>query len=354
MGCIERIFFAVCATSLLACVPAAADAAADVAATVPSAGIGRPDAGGPTKVMVSIWVIDIDSINSAGQSYVANVFVSLRWQDARLAYDGDGPRMYPLTAIWNPGVSVANEIGIVRATMPNIAEVWPDGSVIHRQRFVGVYSQPMALHDFPLDEHTFRFQLVAPPYTPDEIRFVPDDRWKTGSAQRTAQGAGIADNISLPDWQILWTVAGPMAYEALPGQRTAGYALDFRAKRDAGYYLWKAMLPLMLIVLMSWLVFWLDPGNAAVQIGIATTAMLTLIAYRFAIDQAVPRVAYLTRMDYFVIGSSVLVFLALCAVVAVTHIVRAKRMPLAQRITRWARVVFIAAVAVLAAGSLWF
>jgi gamma-aminobutyric acid receptor subunit beta len=43
--------------------------------------------------------------------------------------------------------------------------------------------------------------------------------------------------------------------------------------------------------------------------------MLTLIAYRFSVDAGVPRVGYMTRMDCFVLGSSVLVFLALCQVV---------------------------------------
>jgi hypothetical protein len=36
--------------------------------------------------------------------------------------------------------------------------------------------------------------------------------------------------------------------------------------------------------------------------------MLTLIAYRFSIGELVPKVAYLTRLDYFILGSTLMVF----------------------------------------------
>ncbi len=39
--------------------------------------------------------------------------------------------------------------------------------------------------------------------------------------------------------------------------------------------------------------------------------MLTLIAYRFLLGGMLPRISYLTRLDYFLLGSTVLVFLAL-------------------------------------------
>jgi hypothetical protein len=40
-------------------------------------------------------------------------------------------------------------------------------------------------------------------------------------------------------------------------------------------------------------------------------SMLTLIAYQFALGNSVPRISYLTRLDIFMLGSVVLVFLAL-------------------------------------------
>ena len=69
-------------------------------------------------VSVTIWIIDIDSINSAQQNFVANVFAALKWKDDRLAYRGGDIRKYKLADIWDPRVQIANEIGFVRKTMP--------------------------------------------------------------------------------------------------------------------------------------------------------------------------------------------------------------------------------------------
>jgi hypothetical protein len=55
------------------------------------------------------------------------------------------------------------------------------------------------------------------------------------------------------------------------------------------------------------------------RIGLAATSMLTLIAYRFAMSSVLPPIAYLTRLDVFMIGASVLVFWALATAVAVTY-----------------------------------
>lgn len=304
--------------------------------------VARPDAnGGPTKVSVAIWIADIDSIDSANQNYVANVFVVLRWKDSRLAHDGTGLRAYELSQIWDPRVVVINEIGMVRKTLPEIAEVTSSGEVVYRQRYVGVFSQALNLKDFPFDSHVFRFYLGAMGHSPADVEFVADDRFHYPEGPRYAPGAGIADDISLPDWDIQWTQTRALPYSPAPGIQTAGYALEFHASRHRGYFYMKMLLPLTLIVLMSWLVFWIDPLNAGTQIGVATTAMLTLIAYRFAVDQNVPRVGYLTRMDYFVLGSSILVFLALCQVVVTAALAKQDRLPLARRLDAWSRVVFL-------------
>jgi hypothetical protein len=45
----------------------------------------------------------------------------------------------------------------------------------------------------------------------------------------------------------------------------------------------KVILPLCLIVLMSWAPRWIDPGQIGTNVGISTAAFLTLVAYLFAI-----------------------------------------------------------------------
>ena len=309
----------------------------------------NPDAG-PTTVSVAIWLIDIDSIDSALQNFVANVWITLVWQDSRLAYRGKESRTYKLADVWHPRVQIANEIGLIRKTMPEEVEVSPQGTVIYRQRYVGPFSQPLNLRDFPFDTHAFQLHLVAPGYTRNEIRFVPDARYVAGGLEHAA---GIAKNISLPDWKIRGFLTKDLPYTVIPGYDTVGYAFEFTAERQSQYYIWKIVLPLVLIVLMSWSVFLIDPTNAGPKIGVATTAMLTLIAYRFVVDSQVPRVAYLTRLDIFIFADTLLILSSLFMVTLTAFLVRVEKQDLARKVDSVWRITFLAVFAVILGKTLF-
>jgi Neurotransmitter-gated ion-channel ligand binding domain len=65
--------------------------------------IDRPAAdSGPTEISVGIWFVDINSIDSAQQSFGADIAVVLRWKDSRLAHTGSGIAHYALDQIWHP------------------------------------------------------------------------------------------------------------------------------------------------------------------------------------------------------------------------------------------------------------
>jgi hypothetical protein len=71
---------------------------------------------------------------------------------------------------------------------------------------------------------------------------------------------------------------------------------------------------------------------------VAVTAMLTLIAYRFAIGNSLPKLSYLTRMDIFIFGATLLIFVAFVKVIVEAGLVHAEKLSVASRIDgvcRW-------------------
>src|SRR6266700_6104420 len=234
----------------------------------------NPDSG-PTEVSVGIWVVDINSIDSAQQSFTADVAVVLQWKDPRLAHTRGGVAHYALDQIWNPRVGIVNETNSVSRKMPDSVEVDPDGTVTSRQRYAGAFTQPLRLQSFPFDRQTFRVQLVAVRYQSNEVMFVPDQVW----IQDGLKGAGgISPSVTLPDWTIEKWEVKPLVYALAPRHQYSSYAFDFTASRNVQHYILKVILPLILIVIMSWSVFWIDPVHSNSQISIAVTSMLFLIA----------------------------------------------------------------------------
>jgi hypothetical protein len=291
----------------------------------------------PTKVETAIWFLDIDGINSAAQTFDANVFIGLTWKDPSLAHSGTGSVIYPLDEIWNPASQISNEGRLVRRTLPETAMVQPDGTVTYSQRYVGVFSQPLHLDDFPFDKHRFKLQLIAPTHTPEEVQFVPEEKWVE---RGLPYAAGMSKDLSLPDWKILDFKTKDSPLLIMEGYENAGYAFEFTAKRFVKYYLLKVIMPLIFIVMMSWVVFWIDPINSGSQIAASITSMLTLIAYRFAIDTHVPKVSYTTRMDEFIFMSTLIVFIALMQVIVTSSLAQNNKGSSAIKVDKISRIVF--------------
>ena len=294
--------------------------------------IPRPGAGSQsvTTIFTTIFVSDIDEVDSANQSFVANVYVEFRWHDPRLATADSSSRRVAFDEAWHPRIQIVNQQHIFR-TFPESFEVSKEGHVAYRQRYWGSFSQPLDLREFPMDSQQLEIQIVAVGYNENEVLFV----------QNPDEPSGLADKLSVTEWKVSHWIAEAMVY--LPTKNVeplSGFHLVIHADRDVMYYAIKIVTPLLLIVAMSWLVFWIDPKESGSQISVAITAMLTLIAYRFSIGELVPKVSYLTRLDYFILGSTLMVFLALLLVIITSNLAKSGQVQLAIRIDRWSRIIF--------------
>ncbi len=309
----------------------------------------RPDAeAGPTKVAVGMWAIDITNVDSADQTFSASLFISLRWRDPHLAHSGQGVLTYALGDIWHPKWFVENSGGSLKQIFSDKVNVTADGTVVWHQLFLGAFTQKFNLRQFPFDSQKLRARFVVLGHRPEEIQFVPDE---TLVAAGFPQGTGMAPTLTITDWKVDAPTAFAEPYNAAPGLEIAGYSFEFSAARQSTYYLLKVILPLLLILMMSWTVFWIDPCNGSSQISVATTSMLTLIAYRFAIGAEVPKLSYLTRLDAFILMSSVLVFLALMEVMVTTHLAVINKPEMSLTIDRRCRIIFPLVFVILSAAT---
>ena len=180
-----------------------------------------------------------------------------------------------------------------------------------------------------MDRQTLSIRVVLGRTRAEDVTFVPDER------------SGAAEEFSIADWTV---TGGSVEYEPfrLPTaeQRYPQVTYRLEVRRNRAYYAQKVFLPLILIVCMSWAVFWIDPKLVPPQIGISTSAVLTLIAFLFSLAYTLPRLSYLTRADRFVMGATVLVFFAFGEALLSTGLAGRGREETALRIDRLSRLVF--------------
>ena len=300
---------------------------------------------GPTRIHAYIHIIDVDDVQTADQSFHANVYVELNWHDPRLTHENTDKVLMNLNEVWHPNIQFVNQQRLW-STIPDMVQVSPDGEVTYSMRVWGSFSQPYNLRDFPFDKQVFTIQLVEAVYSIDEVILEQHPKYKSGIAKR----------LSLPDWDILSWNAESRPYKARPEyeESVSGFSLTFHAKRHTGYFIVKVILPLILIVAMSWLVFWIDPQEIGSQLNVAVTTMLTLIAYRFAVGRDLPHVSYLTSIDYFILGATFLVFFSLLEVVIISSLAKNNNLSMASAIDRWSRVLFPLSFVLLSADALFY
>ena len=82
-----------------------------------------------------------------------------------------------------------------------------------------------------------------------------------------------------------------------------GVSLEFDIERKSRYYVIKIILPIILILTVCWSAVWIDPKEIESRLTITIVCLLSLIAYNFVIDSELPKLEYLTIMDYIILIS---------------------------------------------------
>lgn len=293
----------------------------------------RPGEGGaPDEITVRVGLLDIAEIDDRKQVFMADIFVQVEWHDPRLAVDSDAGtdlRNVGLDDIWHPRLTVINSRGLDRL-FPDTATVDRDGNVIVRQRLAGSLAVELDLREFPFDTQKLPVEVVSYQYSPAEIVFSAD-----------SEMVADLDRLSGDGWAYKATEMGPYEFRLRDDSRGASaFRFAVSAERKAAYFVLTLALPMTLILFLAWMVHWLPDDLIPARIGTASATVFSLIAFGVSFRLTLPKIAYLTDADRFVLYSTLLVLVSLAVTVASIRRVGKDQKDAAERLTRQARLAF--------------
>jgi hypothetical protein len=288
----------------------------------------RPASKGPaTPVALGMRVADILEIDDVNQTITVDLAIRMRWTDPRLA-DLAGCKL-SISSVWFPELILRNS-GRLFSRWPETVSVDEGGVVTYMQRKAGTLSSYHSLEDFPFDKQVISIRMYPLDWSIDKLVFEIDEEF-----------TGITPLLNISDWQINNVTAAldEVRINAV-GQVRSAYLLNISAERYTGFYVWKILVPVALIVLMSWCVFWIDAQQFGTQLGLSATSVLTMVAFIFATTNMLPKLGYMTRMDSYIAAATFFVFAALLQSLTTGYWATRNRVALAKRIDRTSRWVF--------------
>ncbi|XP_042196083.1 glycine receptor subunit alphaZ1 [Callorhinchus milii] len=276
--------------------------------------------GPPVNVTCNIFINSFGSIAETTMDYRVNIFLRQQWNDPRLAYsefpdnslDLD-PSM--LDSIWKPDLFFANEKGahFHEITTDNkLLRIFKNGNVLYSIRITLVLACPMDLKNFPMDVQTCIMQLESFGYTMNDLIF----EWDELAAVQISEGLTLPQFILKEEKDLRYCTKH---YNT--GKFTCIEA-RFHLERQMGYYLIQMYIPSLLIVILSWVSFWINMDAAPARVGLGITTVLTMTTQSSGSRASLPKVSYVKAIDIWMAVCLLFVFSALLEYAAVNFVSR--------------------------------
>ena len=271
----------------------------------------------PFKLITELIVEDIDRVDGKRLEFDSLYTLYVYWKDPRVAdvlkkfdayEDTNVPAWlcdYEARTVWgesrklfDPVVEFYN-----RKSNPDFAqgradwvEIFSNGTVQMRVRDTATFKAKFDFKKFPFDEQIFSF-LIYPEFPASKMIFVAEPLME--EYKKNLYVVEGEDGINIPEWKVT-TVDYKIDRYKEGDYEYQGFIVEIGAERVTNYYIFKIIIPILLILSISWSVFWIDRAQIEAKANITIVALLSLIAYNLIMDDVIPKLDYLTFMDAFI------------------------------------------------------
>uniref|UniRef100_A0A8C1RMZ8 Gamma-aminobutyric acid receptor subunit rho-1 n=1 Tax=Cyprinus carpio TaxID=7962 RepID=A0A8C1RMZ8_CYPCA len=280
----------------------------------------RPAFGGPPiPVGVDVQVESLDTISEADMDFTMTLYLRHYWKDERLSFPSTNNQSMTFDSrlvkkIWVPDMFfVHSKRSFIHDTTTDnvMLRVYPDGNVLYSLRVTVTAMCNMDLSRFPLDTQTCSLEIESYAYTDDDLMLY----WKKGN-----ESLNTDDKISLSQFLIQkFHTTTKLAFYSSTGWYNRLY-IHFTLRRHVFFFLLQTYFPATLMVMLSWVSFWIDCRAVPARVPLGITTVLTMSTIITGVNASMPRVSYIKAVDIYLWVSFVFVFLSVIEYAAVNYL----------------------------------
>ncbi|GFU48538.1 glycine receptor subunit alpha-3 [Nephila pilipes] len=268
--------------------------------------IHKPPAkeGKSTKVFTWVQVLDFGDINQANMDFLLHTFVIIVWNDTRLQVEQYRGTKMPTTLypkcrehVWMPQLffETTKDAKSDQTHLPSTEfKILPDGAVYVSTKFILRAMCELNLVYYPFDSQTCVFKIsLMSPNALNELKWI-------GSEESPYKNSRISVQVLKQPHLLLFYFKEPTAHSVTEEFAEGNYTslmVNFRMTRRLTGSVMNVFIPSTMIVVMSFVGFWLSVEHVPARVALSVTSLLTLCTQVHQYRTELPPVNYVKAMD---------------------------------------------------------
>jgi hypothetical protein len=255
----------------------------------------------PIPVSIGVRLEQITDVDQKAENFGIVATLVMHWtspalsfnpetaQDRFKVFTGDAfsAEMSRQGTLW-PQYTIVNQQGN-RWVQNRVVVIQPNGETLYLARFSTTLQAPdFDFRDFPFDRQKFyiRVDLITPEWL---FQLEEIEGYST-----------VGEKLGEEEW-VVTNHATRLSRGEILQRPVSRFDLEFEARRHVDYYAFRILMPLAVIIAVSWVLFFLK--DYAKRVDAAGANLLLFIAFNFAISNDLPRLGYLTFLDTLLISA---------------------------------------------------
>ncbi|XP_017050685.1 gamma-aminobutyric acid receptor alpha-like [Drosophila ficusphila] len=256
--------------------------------------------GVPTVVQTNILIRSMGPVSELDMDYSMDCYFRQYWRDKRLSFKGPikslSLSIKMLDKIWRPDTYFYNgkHSQIHMITVPNkLLRLDQNGGILYSMRLTIKATCPMELQNFPMDRQSCPLVIGSYGYINQQLIY----EWKNQD-----DAVSFVPGMTLNQFDLISMMHRNFTTVRREGDFSVLH-VAFNLKRHTGYFLIQVYVPCILIVVLSWVSFWIHREATSDRVSLCVTSVLTLSTISLDSRTDLPKVKYATALDWFLLMS---------------------------------------------------
>ncbi|KAI6221073.1 Glycine receptor subunit beta-type 4 [Aphelenchoides besseyi] len=261
-----------------------------------------PNEDGPSKVKIGVYIESLGKFQSAEMSFDADLYLYMSWKDSSLNHTE--PEYILINDakirdhIWFPDLyfSNARSAKYHDVLVPNFSMfVSNDGTIAYSGRITITVACNLNLVNYPMDRQRCQIRTLSYAYIASKVNIT----WFTNEPIRFNQKIGLPEFLiekihpSYCDGTYRYAIMDTtFKYDAF-----SCLDINIWLRRSITYHVVQSFIPTALIVMISWVSFWIDRRAVPARVTLSFTTLLSLSTLGNGLRMGLPQVSYAKALD---------------------------------------------------------